>query len=100
MRSGPTPEKVLERNQLMNVRTEVLNLLDEALSLRGRAAAFSDDTALLGSVPELDSMAVMAVITGIEERFGVTVEDDDISGATFASVGTRWRSSVEAQRVT
>ena len=33
-------------------------------------------------------MAVMAVITGIEERFGVTVEDDDISGATFASVGT------------
>ena len=72
----------------MNARSQVLKLLDEVLSLKGRAQSFSDATPLLGSVPELDSMAVVAVITAIEERFGVSVDDDEISGATFATVGT------------
>lgn len=72
----------------MNARSEVLNLLDDVLSLKGRAQAFTDDTPLLGSVPELDSMAVVAVITALEERLGLTIDDDEISGATFATVGT------------
>lgn len=72
----------------MDARAEILNLLDDVLSLKGRAQAFSDDTPLLGSVPELDSMAVVAVITAIEERLGLSIEDDEISGATFATVGT------------
>jgi len=66
----------------------VLALLDEVLSLNGRAAAFSRDTPLLGALPELDSMAVVALITGLEERFGFAVEDDEIEGATFATVGS------------
>jgi len=72
----------------LDARAEILNLLDDVLSLKGRAQAFSDDTPLLGSVPELDSMAVVAVITAIEERLGLSIEDDEISGATFATVGT------------
>lgn len=72
----------------MNIQKEVLSLLDEVLSLNGRAAAFSKDTPLLGAIPELDSMAVVALITGFEERFGFAVEDDDIEGSTFATVGT------------
>lgn len=71
----------------MNVRAEVLRLLDEVLSLGGRAAAFSDDTALLGAIPELDSMAVVGLITSFEEQLGITVDDDDIDGDTFATVG-------------
>lgn len=71
----------------MNVRAEVLRLLDEVLSLGGRAAAFSDDTALLGAIPELDSMAVVGLITSLEEQLGITVDDDDIDGDTFATVG-------------
>ena len=72
----------------MDARAEVIRLLDEVLSLKGRAQSFTDATPLLGSVPELDSMAVVAVITALEERLGVSVDDDEISGATFATLGT------------
>lgn len=71
----------------MNVQQEVLALLDEILSLKGRSADFDAATPLLGAIPELDSMAVVAVITALEERFGFAVEDDEIDGSTFATVG-------------
>ncbi|WP_428828193.1 acyl carrier protein [Azonexus sp. IMCC34842] len=72
----------------MNTEKEVLSLLDEILSLNGRSAEFSKNTPLLGAIPELDSMAVVALITGFEERFGFTVDDDEIEGSTFATVGS------------
>jgi acyl carrier protein len=72
----------------MTVRVDVLRLLDEVLSLDGRAAAFSDDTPLLGAIPELDSMAVVTLITSLEEQLGLTIADDDIDGDTFATVGS------------
>ena len=72
----------------MDIKSEIVALLDEILSLNGRAASFTEDTTLLGSLPELDSMAVVALITGIEERFGFVVDDDEIDGAVFATVGT------------
>lgn len=68
------------------VLSEVLSLLDEVLSLKGRAQSFTLDTPLLGALPELDSMAVVALITGLEERFGFMVDDDEIDGSAFASV--------------
>lgn len=72
----------------MDIKKEVLAILDEVLSLNGRAASFELDTALLGAVPELDSMAVVGVINMLEERFGFIVEDDEIDGSAFATVGT------------
>jgi len=72
----------------LNIQNELLSLLDEILSLNGRAAGFSADTPLLGAIPELDSMAVVALITNLEERFGFTVDDDEIEGSTFATVGS------------
>ena len=72
----------------MQVTKEVLGVLESVLNLRGRAGAFDLQTPLLGSLPELDSMAVVAVITTLEERFGFTVDDDEIDGATFATVGS------------
>jgi len=72
----------------MDIKSEVLAILDEVLSLKGRSSSFTQDTALLGAIPELDSMAVVALITSMEERFGFIVEDDEIDGAAFATVGT------------
>jgi acyl carrier protein len=72
----------------LNTKKEVLSLLDEILSLNGRSAEFSENTPLLGAIPELDSMAVVALITGFEERFGFMVDDDEIEGSTFATVGS------------
>jgi acyl carrier protein len=72
----------------MNVHDEVLRTLDEVLSLGGRAVAFDRGTHLLGAVPELDSMAVVALIGALEERLGITVADDEIDGGTFETVGS------------
>ena len=67
---------------------DVKAILREALQLGDRADAFDDATPLLGSIPELDSMAVVTVITAIEETFDVVVEDDEITAATFETVGS------------
>ena len=72
----------------MNIAQEVLRVIDEVLSLNGRTATFTRNTPLLGAVPELDSMAVITLITTLEDQFGLVVDDDDIDGATFATVGS------------
>jgi acyl carrier protein len=71
-----------------DTRGSVLHLLDDVLSLKGRSGKFRDDTPLLGSIPELDSMAVANVLTSLEERFGISIDDDEIDGSTFATVGS------------
>ncbi len=80
----------------MNVEAELKNILGEILSLGDRAERFTDRTQLLGSLPELDSMAVVSVITTLEERFGIAVGDDEISAETFATFGSL-RGFVEAK---
>ena len=72
----------------MNTVQEVATLIDAVLGLGGRGLSFGRDTPLLGAIPEMDSMAVVSLITAMEERFGIAVDDDEISGDTFASVGS------------
>lgn len=72
----------------MDVKKEVLRLLDEVLSLEGRAQAFELETPLLGAIPELDSMAVVSLITALEEQLGISIADDEIDGEAFATVGS------------
>lgn len=73
---------------VLDIKTEVLAIIDEVLSLEGRARKFNLDTPLLGALPELDSMAVVGLINMLEERFDFMVEDDEIDGAAFATVGS------------
>jgi acyl carrier protein len=73
------------------VLDEVKGILRDTLQLGDRVAAFDLETRLLGSLPELDSMAVVSVITAIEERFGIAVDDDDISAETFETIGSLCR---------
>jgi acyl carrier protein len=49
---------------------------------------FNDDTPLLGAIPELDSMAVVGILTAVEEELGVTIDDDEISAEIFGSFGS------------
>jgi acyl carrier protein len=72
----------------LDVSTDVVDVLGKVLNLGSRSESLRLHSPLLGSIPELDSMAVVGVITALEERFGFTVEDDEIDGATFATVGT------------
>lgn len=72
----------------MSTMLEVVQVLDEVLGLNGRSAKFTGATPLLGALPELDSMGVVSVIARLEERFGMTVDDDEIDGDVFATVGS------------
>ena len=67
---------------------QVRRILRDALQLGERAERLSASSPLLGSIPELDSMAVVTVLTMIEEEFGITVGDDEVSADTFATVGS------------
>ena len=72
----------------MDTTREVIAILRSVLGLRDRLKHFDRETRLLDSLPELDSMAVASVLTTIEERFGVSIADDEIDGTIFANVGT------------
>jgi len=53
-----------------------------------RAAAIEDDTPLFGAMPELDSMAVAGLLTEIEDRLHILIEDDEVDGAMLESFGS------------
>lgn len=56
-----------------------------------RSAAFVPETGLFGALPEFDSIAVMNVLTELEDRLGILIEDDEVDGdmlATFGSLTT------------
>lgn len=72
----------------MDTTREVTRILDEVLSLGGRSAAFTRHTHLIGALPEFDSMAVVSLVTALEEQLGIVIDDDDIDGQTFATVGS------------
>lgn len=67
---------------------EVKDLLSQALQLGPRVDSLTPDSQLLGALPELDSMAVVTILTAMEEHFGFVVDDDEISADTFATLGT------------
>lgn len=69
----------------------LLELLDEVLELGGRATAFTADSPLLGALPEFDSLAVLGLITAMQERFGIEIQDDDIDPDIFETVGSLQR---------
>ena len=66
---------------------EVKLLLAQVLQLGERAQQFDRTTPLMGSLPEFDSMMVIALITALEEHFDMTIEDDEISAEIFETVG-------------
>ncbi len=65
---------------------QVKAILSSTLGLG--ALRLDEDTALLGNLPELDSMAVISLITAIEQHFGIDVDDDEISARHFATLGS------------
>ena len=83
------PERASEiENTVRAVLRDVLGLSAD------RVAAFHDETPLFGAVPELDSMAVAGVLTELEDRLGIMIEDDDIDGETLETFGSLTRFAI------
>ena len=55
---------------------------------RERAAKFTADTGLFGSLPELDSMAVAGLLTEMEDRLGILIDDDEVDGELLETFGS------------
>ena len=72
----------------MAIIDDVKSVLRDTLQLSDRADQFDGATQLFGSLPELDSMSVMTVISALEDRFEFTVDDDDITAEVFETVGS------------
>lgn len=53
-----------------------------------RAASFHTGTPLFGALPELDSMAVAGLLTELEDRLGIMIDDEDVDGDLLATFGS------------
>ncbi len=72
----------------MSTLTTILQALDEALNLSGAALKFAVDTKLAGAIPQLDSMAIVALVDLLEERLGIAFPEEQLDGSLFETVGT------------
>lgn len=68
--------------------TSVVKILTTMLGIEDRADSIGESTALFGSLPELDSMGVVELISEIETSFGFVIDDDEITAEVFDSVGS------------
>jgi len=63
-------------------------VLSDVLGIdRARVDAFEGSSPLFGALPEFDSMAVAGVLTELEERLAIFIEDDEVSGELFETYG-------------
>lgn len=56
-----------------------------------RVAEFDENTLLFGALPELDSMAVATLLTELEDRLGITIDDDEVDVEMFENYGALLR---------
>jgi len=73
---------------IVSLLKEIKNILGSVLQLADAGASLELDSALLGAIPEFDSMAVISVIAALEEQFDFVVDDDEIDADIFESVGS------------
>jgi acyl carrier protein len=82
------PQPTLYWSKPLSTIDIVRSTLGQVLQLGGRQDSLLPDSPLLGAVPELDSMAVVSLIAALEDQFGIMIDDDEIDGATFATLGS------------
>lgn len=66
----------------------VRDVLIETLELQQAPGELTEETALFGALPELDSFGVVALVGALEDRFDITIDDDEFGAELFETVGT------------
>jgi acyl carrier protein len=79
----PAPTEQVEDNDLIlrQVLADVLGLSAE------RIAELDSDSGLFGDIPELDSMAVAGLLTALEDRLDIIIDDEDVDGEMLETFG-------------
>jgi acyl carrier protein len=76
------------RDDAATVENTVRAVLRDVLGLGARADAITAETGLFGSLPELDSMAIAGLLTELEDRLGIVIEDDEVDGEMLETFGS------------
>lgn len=79
--TGLAPSRGEIDAKLRTILCDVLGLDPDAV------ADFDGDTGLFGHLPELDSMAVAGLLTEMEDRLDIIIEDDDVDGEMLDTYG-------------
>jgi acyl carrier protein len=71
-----------------NIDQKLRKILEDVLGLKpGQAEGFTNETGLFGDLPELDSMAVAGLLTEMEDRLDIVIDEDEIDGELFETYG-------------
>jgi acyl carrier protein len=71
-----------------NIDQKLRQILADVLGLKpGQADGFTNETGLFGDLPELDSMAVAGLLTEMEDRLDIVIDEDEIDGELFETYG-------------
>lgn len=80
--------RALQQPEQPDIDAAVRTVLAEVLSLDpDRVAAMTRETPLFGALPELDSMAVAGLLTELEDRLDILIDDDEVDGEIFETLG-------------
>jgi acyl carrier protein len=63
-------------------------IIVKTLGIEDRADTLNASTPLFGSVPELNSLAVVELVTSLEEQFGFEIDGSEFTGEIFETIGT------------
>lgn len=80
---------------MKNQEQSLKDILAKVLAID--TSRFNDNTALLGALPELDSMAIMMLLLDLESGFNISIDPTDISAEYFESFSTL-KDFVKAQQ--
>lgn len=78
----------METNTAPALLEDVKAVVVETLGVQDRADSLDAATPLMGSMPELDSLAVVELVLALEDRFGITVEGEDVTAEAFETLGS------------
>ncbi len=86
----------------LTLRNEVKDLLVSGLRLTVSAAEIADEAPIFGQTPEgqglgLDSIDALELVVLVEEKFDITIPDEDVGKRAFASVAALADFIVEAK---
>jgi acyl carrier protein len=90
MTKAPATSRAMSDEGHMRKDTDHLlrRILTDVLGLKkGQAEDFTAETGLFGHLPELDSMAVAGLLTEMEDRLDIVIEDDEVDGEMLESFG-------------
>lgn len=78
----------MSENVELTPEAAVREVMQDILGLDAeQVAGFTAETELFGALPELDSMAVAGLLTELEDRLDIMIEDDEVDGELFETFG-------------